>query len=150
MCWLSWSMGASASWNTPAGLNRDWFYREIKEYYVICKNDGLNAGGLIFIGPCLANIFAECNQQDEMFHNLFISVRRSTCFRRVFRPTSGAKYCPYSVRYLSDRYCYLLLASRLAAGSNLDTSCFWYSGNPVFRCKMFRHLLFLVQRKSSV
>ena len=39
----------------------------------------------------------------------FISVRHSTCFRRFFRPSSGAQNCTYSVRYLSDRYCYLLL-----------------------------------------
>jgi len=30
--------------------------------------------------------FAEYNQRDAKFHNLFISVRRSTCFRRFFRP----------------------------------------------------------------
>jgi hypothetical protein len=66
-----------------------------------------------------------------MFHNLFISVRRSTCdletsrmrrpwpalgrsatkkkkrstcFRRFFRPSSGAQNCTYSVRCLSDQY----------------------------------------------
>ena len=39
-----------------------------------------------FIGPCIANTFSECNQQDATFHNLFISVRRSTCFGRFFRP----------------------------------------------------------------
>jgi len=44
------------------------------------------------------------------FPNLFISVRRSTCFRRFLRPSSGAQNCTYSVRYLSDQYCYLLLA----------------------------------------
>ena len=64
---------------------------------------------LTFIGPCIANIFAEYNQQDEMFLNLFISVRSSTCFRRFFRPSSGAQNCTYSVRYLSDQYCYQLL-----------------------------------------
>jgi len=37
---------------------------------------------LTFIDPCIANIFADYNQQDATFHNLFISVRRSTCFRR--------------------------------------------------------------------
>jgi len=42
------------------------------------------------------------------FINLFISVRRSTCFRQFFRPSSGAQNCTYSVRHLSDRYCYLL------------------------------------------
>jgi len=39
---------------------------------------------LIFIGPCIANIFAEYNQQNATFHNLFIYVRRCTCFRRGF------------------------------------------------------------------
>jgi len=43
------------------------------------------------------------------FSNLFISVRRSTCFRRFFLP-SWDQNCTYSVRYWSDRYCYLLLA----------------------------------------
>ena len=65
---------------------------------------------LTLIGPCIANVFSQYNQQDATFHNLFISVRRSTCFRRVFRPPSGVQNCTYSVRYLSDRYCYLLLA----------------------------------------
>jgi len=41
---------------------------------------------LTFIGPCVANIFAEYNQQDATFHNLFISVRRSARFRRFFHP----------------------------------------------------------------
>jgi len=52
----------------------------------------------------IANIFAEYNQQDATFHNLFISVRRSACFRRIFCPSSGAQNCTYSVRYLSDQY----------------------------------------------
>jgi len=71
------------------------------------KNRNLN---LTFIGPYTANIFSEYNQQDATFFNLFISVRCSTCFRRVFRPSSGAQNCTYSVRHLSDQYCYLVLA----------------------------------------
>jgi len=59
---------------------------------------------LTFIGLCIANIFSEYNQQDATFLSFFISVRRSTCFRRVFRPSSGAQNCTYSVRHLSDRY----------------------------------------------
>jgi len=35
--------------------------------------------------------FSEYNQQDAMFLNLFISIRRSTCFRRFFHPSSGAQ-----------------------------------------------------------
>ena len=71
---------------------------------------------LIFIGPCIANIFAQYNQQDATFHNLFISVRRCTCVRRFFRPSSGAQNCTYGVRYLSDQYCYLLLAASSSIG----------------------------------
>ena len=54
--------------------------------------------------------FAEYNQLNATFHNLFISTRRSTCFRRFLRPSSGGQNCTYSVRYMSDQYCYLLLA----------------------------------------
>jgi len=52
----------------------------------------------------------------QRFSNLFISVRRCTCFGRVFRPPPGVQNCTYSVRYLSDSYCYVLLA----AGSSND------------------------------
>jgi len=31
------------------------------------------------------------NQQDETLHNLFISVKCSTCFRGFLRPSSGAQ-----------------------------------------------------------
>jgi len=48
---------------------------------------------LTFIYSCIANIFAAYNQQDATFHDLFISVKRSTCFRRVFPPSSGAENC---------------------------------------------------------
>jgi len=65
---------------------------------------------LTFIGPCITDIFAEYNQRDATFLNLFISVRRSPRFRRFFRPSSGAQNSTYSVTYLSDHYCYLLLA----------------------------------------
>ena len=61
---------------------------------------------------------AEYNQQDATFHNLFISVRRSACFRRLSRLSSGAQNCTYSVRYLSDQYCYLLLAWLVWVGWN--------------------------------
>jgi len=59
---------------------------------------------LTFIGPCIANIFAEYNQQDATFHNLFISVKCSTRFRRSFCPSSGAQNCTYSIKYWSDKY----------------------------------------------
>jgi len=57
--------------------------------------------------------FAEYNQQDATFHNLFISVRRSTCFRWFFPPLSGAQNCTYSVRYLSDQYVHCMCSFEL-------------------------------------
>ena len=71
---------------------------------------------LTFMGPCIANIFSEYNQQDANFLSLFISVRHSTCFRRYFRPSSGAQNCIYSVRHLSNHYCYLLLTAGSSNG----------------------------------
>jgi len=64
-----------------------------------------------FLANLWKNIFAEYNQQDATFHDIFISVRCSTCFRRFSRPSIGAQNCTESVRYLSEGYCYLLLAS---------------------------------------
>jgi len=52
--------------------------------------------------------FAEYNQYDTKSLNLFIYVRRSTCFRRFFRPSSGAQNCTYSVSL-----------AKLAAGSSI-------------------------------
>jgi len=62
--------------------------------------------------PCSKQftIFAVYKQKDATFYILFISVTRSTYFRRFFRPSSGAQNCTYSVRYSSGGYCYLLLA----------------------------------------
>ena len=41
----------------------------------------------------------KCNQPDATLHNLFISVKCSTCFRRFLRPSSGAQNCIYSIGY---------------------------------------------------
>jgi len=49
-------------------------------------------------------LLVRVNQQDATFLSLFISVRRSTCFRRGFRPSSGAQNCTHSARYLSHLY----------------------------------------------
>jgi len=39
------------------------------------------------------------NQQDAVLHNLFISVKYSTCFSQLLRPSSGAQNCIYSIGY---------------------------------------------------
>ena len=65
---------------------------------------------LTFIGPWIFSIFAEYNQQDATFLNLFISVRRSTCFRRVF---------PSIIRSLK------LHIQLLAAGSSIGLTKAW-------------------------
>jgi len=50
----------------------------------------------------------------QRFLDLFISINCSACFRRSLRPSLGAQYCTYSVRYCKNQYCCLLL---IAAGS---------------------------------
>ena len=82
----------------------------------VCVGCGVCACVWVFCGVCVwrvrASLIYSQSSTNEMqrFSNFFISVRSSTCFRRFFRPSSGAQNCTYSVRYLSDRYCYLLLA----------------------------------------
>jgi hypothetical protein len=62
------------------------------------------------------------NQQDATLHNLFISVKCSTHFRRFLHPSSGAQNCIYSIGYFVKP---LLLpvtvssnSSKTAAGSS--------------------------------
>ena len=77
-----------------------WFALNILRVWMLVKQHLV----LTFICPCIANVFAKYNQQVATFLNLVIPVRRATCFRRFFRPSSGAQNCTYSVRYLSDQY----------------------------------------------
>ena len=39
------------------------------------------------------------NQQEATLHNLFISVKCSTCLRLLIRPSSGVQNCIYSIGY---------------------------------------------------
>jgi len=68
---------------------------------------------------------SEYNQQDATFHNLFISVRRSTCFRRFFRPSSGAQKLHMSVLVwqIPDAVCAVL-------------SSWWWKENPSETCRV--------------
>ena len=50
---------------------------------------------VIFEPPCIF----KSNQRDATLRNLFISVKCSTCFRRLLRPSSGAQNCTYSIGY---------------------------------------------------
>ena len=47
----------------------------------------------------------------HLFLKLFILVKRSKCFGRSFRPSSGGQNCTYGNRYMSNSCCYLLLAA---------------------------------------
>jgi len=86
----------------------------IEEVTAHAQSDSLEVAREICVDgtyfPNNLRIFAEYNQQDATLHNVFISVGRSACFRRFILPSSEAQNCTYSVRYLSDQYCYLLLA----------------------------------------
>jgi len=78
------------------------------------KPSGVN---LTFISSCIIDTIAEYNHEDAKFYNSFISVRRSTCFRLFFRPSSGAENCTYNVRHLLARNS--SIPARLAAGSSI-------------------------------
>jgi len=90
---------------------------------------------LTFIGPCIAIYSYSTTNKMHLFLKLFILVKRSTCFGRSVRPSSGAQNCTYingicqtaaatccyrewdgtgsKLRiqqwYMSDSCCYLLL-----------------------------------------
>ena len=46
-----------------------------------------------------SKVIPSCSQRDAMFLDLFYFDRRSTCFRRLLRPSSGAHNCTYCFRY---------------------------------------------------
>jgi len=81
-----------------------WIAGQLSPSQGLCSKESVTLLNLTFIGLCIANIFAKYNQQDVTFLNLFISVRRCTCFRWFFRPSSGAQNCAHSVMYWSDKY----------------------------------------------
>ena len=92
------------------------FYRGLRVVFIKLQENKIVSGFsqtkqhiyFIFILTCFGHIRRV--QPKRCNVSLFISVVRSTCFRRCFRPSSGARNVTYSVRYLSDQYCYLLLA----------------------------------------
>jgi len=119
--WVSWK---SVQWSPYFFCGHNWNYIymcAVKQYYMLDVKNTLVKSIILchrlhHLQCCvLTEEFIEYNQQDAVFHNFFISVRCSTCFRRFFCPTSGAQNCTYIVSYLSDQCCYLPLAW-LAAG----------------------------------
>jgi len=107
--------------------NRHRSWSTIQLILVVNRSTEILCSYLTFTCPCIANVFAAYNQQDAAFHNLCISVRRSTCFRRFYRPSSGAQNCTYSVRYLSDQNWHLLNVERC-----LNVASCWLS-NEILR-----------------
>ena len=88
---------------------------------------------VIFEPPCISTIFLlpnqtfdvhgsvhrkrifKYNQQDATLHNLFISVKCSTCFRRFLHPSLGAQNCIYSIGYFVKP---LLLPATVSSNSS--------------------------------
>ena len=64
------------------------------------------------------------NQQDATLHSLFISVKCSTCFRRLLRPSSGAQNCIYIIGYFVKP---LLRQRQVAVKAWQSTRCCIYS-----------------------
>jgi hypothetical protein len=46
---------------------------------------------LMFIGPCIVIYSYSTTNKMHLFLKLFILVKRSTCFGRSFRPSSGSQ-----------------------------------------------------------
>jgi len=57
---------------------------EIISFQYLSIYSEANVNTFLSIDPCIANIFTEYSQQDATFHNLFISLRSTTCFRLLF------------------------------------------------------------------
>ena len=65
---------------------------------------------LTFMGPCIVSILSIYFQQDATLHSLFISGKLLYMFQVVSPPIIRSTHnCIYSIWYLSNRYCYLLL-----------------------------------------
>ena len=58
-----------------------------------------------FIGPCIVIFSYDTTNKMHLFLKLFILVKRSTCFRRSFRPSSGAQNFTCGNRYMSNSCC---------------------------------------------
>ena len=52
--------------------------------------------GLTFVGPCVVIYSYSTTNKMLLFLKLFILVKRCTCFRRSFHPSSGAPNCTYA------------------------------------------------------
>ena len=57
----------------------------------------------------------KCNQHDTKLHNLFVSVKFSTCFRRFLLPSSGAQNFIYHIGYFVKP---LLLPATVSSNSS--------------------------------
>jgi len=87
----------NANWRLPKGSAQwSWIVLIYLDLPIQLRN---RRGSVLRVQP------TRCNFSQFI---LFIPVRRSTGFRRGFRQSPGAQNCTYSVRYLSDYYCYLL------------------------------------------
>ena len=127
--WLTWHRGFEHSYFTAHGSQHSHgFYSHLSwprhvsvsklKLFKLCKSSTV---WCCILGWVVSNKFEvqgsmhckyvpKYNQQDATLHSLFISVNCSTCCGWVPHPSSGAQNCIYSIWYLSNRYCYLLLS----------------------------------------
>ena len=79
----------------------------------MCRIKGVCFGKIL---DHLSDRIFKYNQQDAALHNLFISVKCSTCFMQFLRPSSGAQNCIYSIGYFVKS---LLLPATVVEGLEL-------------------------------
>jgi hypothetical protein len=81
------------------------------------------------------------SQQDATFLEFIYFYRRSTCFRRFLRPSSGAHNCTYSFRYCQP----ILLLAATVEELALATSWWWAEEPP----ETFRASVKIIKFKKS-
>jgi hypothetical protein len=87
--------------------------------FLVCPYMGQNESqtNFTFMGLCVVNVFKQ-NQHDAMLHSGIYYYKCSTCFRRLLRPSSGARNFLHSVGYLSSFF-YFLPLSRVSCSNSL-------------------------------
>ena len=109
-------------WYSPWDHSKLWRHLQWFLMKTTCQN-------LTFIGPCIIIYSYSTSNKMHLFLKLFILVKRSTCFGRSFRPSSGAQHCTYGNRNMSNSCWYVMLVGTkwnvpLAARSS---SCLTYA-----------------------
>jgi len=90
-----------------------YFYKKLIDVYckAVCHKLLMTWRMYYDAHPCIVIHSYSATKKMHRFLTLFILVKRSTCFGRSFRPSSGAQNCTHGNRLMSNSCCFLLLAA---------------------------------------